>query len=262
MRFLSGFCFWLFRSLSVLCEAVVISQGSALFSGPLSPSRPDPCLFFNCLSSSFLSMSGAFVDAVSLSLSLFLSFSGAGETQTPCGVWVSPCVLCIPAANFVFDPYSVVLNFPKVSPRTCFFFFSSLDRRLGVFLVSCLVGVGGHGGCLLWSVMVRCLRFLSRPSGVFFFLLGWWGSPCCVSPVVSPWFLGGRGCVFPCRFLHLASPLASRSTWSTDPQPPRPLQLLAFVRPASPVSCWESSVGRAEAKSYRVTGGFVTLHTV
>ena len=145
----SGLCLFVVKPL-------LFPRGRLLLSGPLSPSRPDPCLFFNCLSSSFLSLSGAFVDAVSLSLSFFLSLSGAGETQTPCGVWVSPCVLCIPAANFVFYPYSVVLNFPKASPRTSFFF-SSLDRRLGVFLVSCLVGVGGHGGCLLWSVMVRCL---------------------------------------------------------------------------------------------------------
>ena len=136
--FLSGFCFWLLRSLSVLCEAVVLSQGSVLFSGPLSPSRPDPCLFFNCLSSSFFSLSGAFVDAVSLSLSLSFSLSGAGETQAPCGVWVSPCVLCIPAANFVFYPYSVLLNFPKASPRTCFVFFSRRSIAVLVFF-SCLV---------------------------------------------------------------------------------------------------------------------------
>ena len=75
--FLSGFCYWFFRSLSVRCEAIVISQGSVLLSGPLSPSRPDPCLFFNCLSSSFLSLSGVFVDAVSLSLSLSFFLSQA-----------------------------------------------------------------------------------------------------------------------------------------------------------------------------------------
>ena len=51
--------------------------------------------------------------------------------------------------------------------------------------------------------------------------LGWWG------PLASfsLWFPRGSwvggGAFFPCRFLHLASPLASRSTWSTDPQPPR-----------------------------------------
>ena len=68
-----GLLFWLFRFLSVLCEAVVHSQGSVFVFVPLSPSRPDPCLLFNSLSSSFLFLSGTFIDSVSLSLSLFLS---------------------------------------------------------------------------------------------------------------------------------------------------------------------------------------------
>ena len=160
-----GLLFWLCSFLSVLCAAVVISQGSVYVFGPLSPSRPDPCLFFNCLSSSFFSLSGIFVDAVSLSLSLFLSLCLSLRrwgNPNPIGVWVSPCVLCILAADFVSNPYSVLINFPKASPRACFFFFSSsLVCRLGVFLVSCLgsgwflqgwVWVGlCFGCCLLWS---------------------------------------------------------------------------------------------------------------
>ena len=164
-----GLLFWFYSFLSVFCEAVVISQGSVFVFGPLSPSRPDPCLFFNCLSSSFFSLFGTFVDAVSLSLSLSLSFSlslpGAGETQTPFGVWVSPCVLCILAADFVSNPYSVLINFPKASPRTCFFFVARLPVRCfsgflsWFWLVSPGVGlVGLWFGCLLWSVMV--LRLL------------------------------------------------------------------------------------------------------
>ena len=102
------------------------------------------------------------------------------------------------------------------------------------------------------------LCFLSWPSGVFFFFF-WvgWGSSCRVCS--SPSFLV-LGCWVGdfCYLLHLASPLAPRETWSTDPQPPRPLQLFALACPASPVSCWELSVGRAEVKGCRVTRGVVT----
>ena len=146
-----GLLFWLCSFLFVFCEAVVISQESVSVFGLLSPSQPDPCLFFNCLSSSFFSLSGAFVDAVSLSFSFFFSLSGAGETQTPCGAWVSPCVLCIPAADFVSNPYSVLINFPKASPRACFFCLSLLGCRFGVFLVSCL-GSGWFLRGWVWSV--------------------------------------------------------------------------------------------------------------
>ena len=139
---------------------------------------------------------------LSLSLSFFLSLSQALGKPKPRVGFGFPLVFSASrprTSSSTRTPWSSTS--PRLRPAPVFFFFSSLDRRLGVFLVSCLVGVGGHGGCLLWSVMVRCLRFLSRPSGVFFFLLGWWGSPCCVSPVVSPWFLGGRGCVFVLPFL-------------------------------------------------------------
>ena len=60
---------------------------------------------------------------------LFLSLSGAGETQTPFGVWVSPCVLCIPGRGLHLQP--VLINFPKASPRTCFFFSFSSSFALG-----------------------------------------------------------------------------------------------------------------------------------
>ena len=63
--------------------------------------------------------SGCLVDfvvvALSLSLSLSLSFSlslsGAGETQAPFGVWVSPCVLCLLDKHYEFDPFSVLRKF-------------------------------------------------------------------------------------------------------------------------------------------------------
>ena len=69
--------------------------------------------------------------------------------------------------------------------------------------------------CFFFLVLVLfklllCFCFLSWPSGAFFSLLGWWGSPCRVFPVVSPWFLSGLGVRFVfllAAFLHLASPL-------------------------------------------------------
>ena len=118
---------------------------------------------------------------------------------------------------------------------------------------------------LVFVGLPLCLCCLSWPSGAFFSVLVG-GVP---FAAFSWWFpLGSRvdwGCVLLssfCRLLHLASPLALRETWSTDPQPPRPVQPFALARPASPVSCWESSVGRAEVRGCKVTGGFVTLHTV
>ena len=89
----------------------------------------------------------------------------------------------------------------------------------------------------------------SWPSGAFFLLLGWWGSPCRVFPSplalaafflwvgwfplprfpgVFPLFLGwGGGCFSFCVFLLSLAfciflSLAARKTWSTDPQTPRP----------------------------------------
>ena len=174
-----------------------------MFSGPLSPSRPDPCLFFNCLSSSFFSLSGAFVDAVSLSLSLFLSFS-LRRWGNPNPVWGLGFPLCSlhPGRELRLLPVLRAPQLPQgIAPRLFFFFFVARSpSRCFSRVLSCLVGVGGHGGCLLWSVMVlRCLCFLSRPSGAFFFLLGWWGSPCRV--FLPPFFLVLALCwVSPCWF--------------------------------------------------------------
>ena len=97
----------------------------------------------------------------------------------------------------------------------------------------------------------------------FFFLLSWWGSPCRVFPPPCFLVLGGWVGDF-CCLLRLASffSFASRATWSSDPQPPRPSQPLVLARATSPISCWELSVGRAEAKGCGVTGGVVTPHIV
>ena len=53
----------------------------------------------------FLLLFGMFAGDVFLFF-FSLSLSGAGETQTPFGVWVSPCVLFLLDADFVYNPHS------------------------------------------------------------------------------------------------------------------------------------------------------------
>ena len=111
------------------------------------------------------------------------------------------------------------------------------------------------------AILSICFSVFSWPSGVFFFF--WVGGvPLAVfSPPPVSWFwVVGLGISACSCVLHLS--LATRATWSSDPQPPRPPQPLVLARPASPISCWELSVGRAETKGCGVTGGFVTPHTV
>ena len=231
---------------------------------PLSPSRPGPYSVFVCVRLLFLS--GSFRRR---RFSLSRSFSGAGEPQTFL-VWGSPCV----SSSWTRSPPSTRTPSssptPRHRPAPVFFFFVVVARfRFGVFLVSCLVGVGGLGGWLFrpWSWSLSGCRFETFLGLVALSSLFWVGGVPLAA--FSLWFpLGSRvdwGCVLLssfCRLLHLASPLALRETWSMDLQPPRPLQPFALARPASPVSCWESTVGRAEVRGCKVTGGFVTPHTV
>ena len=102
-------------------------------------------------------------------------------------------------------------------------------------------------------------RFFSVFLGLVAFLLFFWvgGAPLAAFFSLSLFFVVpvvGSGISATCCILRLFL-LQPRKTWSTDPQPPRPLQPFALARPASPVSCWESSAGRAEVKGCRVTAG-------
>ena len=192
--------------------------------------------------------------------SLSLSLSGAGEPQTFL-VWGSPCVSSSWTRSSPSIRTSSSSPSPRRSPAPVFFFLVVVARfRFGVFsfLVLSVLVVWWVYSVLVFVGLLLCLCFLSWPSGAFFFF--WVGGvPLAAFSLCFP--LGSRvdwGCVLLssfCCLLHLASLLAPRETWSTDPQPPRPLQPFAFARPASPVSCWESSVGRAEVKGCRVTGG-------
>ena len=159
-----GLLSWLCSFLSVLCAAVVISQGSVYVFGPLSPSRPDPCLFFNCLSSSFFSLSGIFVDAVSLSLSLSFSLSQAlGKPKPRWGLGFPLCSLH-PGRGLRLQPVLRAHQLPQgFAPRLFFFFFFRRRSFVGSvffsFLVLVLVGFSGGGfGSVCVSVVVCCGR--------------------------------------------------------------------------------------------------------
>ena len=120
-----GILVWFFWSLGLECCLVWCPLG------------PDPCMPRCLLSLSlFLSLSlslslvfGIFVGAVFF----FLSFSGAGETQTPFGVWDSPCV----SSSWPRTTCSTRTSSPSPSPRSpprLVFFFVLLDARVGCFL--------------------------------------------------------------------------------------------------------------------------------
>ena len=125
------------------------------------PSGPDPCCATMFAVPSF-SFSGCSVFSsapfFSLSFSLSLSLSGAGETQTFSGVWDSPCVLFIVAADSPSStrtPCSTTT--PRSGSRACLFFFFLRRRRSRVWwwLFSvCLVSV-------VWGCVCRVLVFAS-----------------------------------------------------------------------------------------------------
>ena len=107
------------------------------------PLRSAPCLLDVCVPSLFL-LFGTFADDV-----FFLSFSlsGAGETQTPCGVWVSPCV----SSSWTRTPTSIRTLSSSPSPRSCpapVFFFFSLSSSLAGMVVFGL-GLSGLGVSVL-----------------------------------------------------------------------------------------------------------------
>ena len=219
---MSGFCFLLFRFLSVLCEAVVISQGSVfLFLVPLSPSRPDPCwCLFACpllFLVWFVSSTPCFFSlSLSLSLSLFLSQALGNPKPFWFGV---PLVFLHPGHALRPRSVRLPLHLHPGQPRTCFFFFVVVARfRFGVFsflvlsVSVVLVGVPGPGLCRVVFVSVFSLGLVA----LSFVWVG--GVPLAAFSLCFP-----LGSLASCCSLASCICLAlGRVTWSTDPQPPRP----------------------------------------
>ena len=133
-------------------KPLLFLRGQCLFSGPLSPSRPDPCLVSIC---QFFFLYGLFVDTMcSLSLSQALG--------NPKLFWFGvPLVFLQP--GHALRPRSVrLLHLHQGIAPHLFFFFSSSSLISGsVFARPCSVGVGFLGGCFfcLWSLFfsVRCI---------------------------------------------------------------------------------------------------------
>ena len=200
-----GLVFWFFRFLFVLCDAVVISQGSVLCLCSFEPFTTRPVLGV-CLRPS--SSSVWFVSSATF---FFSSLSQALGNPKP--LWFGvPLVFLHPGHALRPRPVHLPPHIPQgIAPAPVFFFFSSSPLVFGlVFSRSCLVGVGGFGGgTWSWSWSVCCVAsvsFLGLVAISFFFWVGG-GSPCRVFS--SPCFLVRGGWVgdFGC-FLHLASSLS------------------------------------------------------
>ena len=122
------------------------------------PLGPDPCQprclfcplsFFGCLE-----WSPTTFFSISLSLSLYLS--GAGETQTPFGVWVSPSVSSSWTRN------SSSTRAPHVhlgqTQLLSVFFFVPSSSLAGMVVVGLGVSVLRLGGFLVLSVLLHCMQ--------------------------------------------------------------------------------------------------------
>ena len=109
-----GILDWFFWSLGLECCLVWCPLG------------PDPCMPRCWLSLFSLSLSLSCVRIAVGVVFFFLSFSGAGETQTPFGVWDSPCV----SSSWPRTTCSTRTSSPSPSPRSprlvFFFLFSTL----------------------------------------------------------------------------------------------------------------------------------------
>ena len=187
---MSGFCFWLFRFLSVLCDAVVISQGSVFCPCSFEPFTTRP-VFGGCLRPS--SSSVWFVSSATF---FFLSLSQALGNPKPFWFGVPLVFFFILDTLSALDPYVFLLTYTQALPRTCFFLFVVVARfRFGVFsflvlsVSVVLVGVffvPGPGLCRVAALSF----FLSWPNGAFFFF--WVGGvPLAAFSLCFP--LGSRG---------------------------------------------------------------------
>ena len=137
------------------CHLLIVSRFLSLGLGSclvFKPFRPRPVFGF-CMCPSFLCLV-CFVAAV---FSLVFSFSQAlGKPKPPLGFGI-PLVTLLPGRGLRLRP--VPLHFllhQGLAPHLCFFFFSSLGCRLGVFLVPCL-GSGWFLRGWVWVGLSFCI---------------------------------------------------------------------------------------------------------
>ena len=97
----------------------------------MCPLRPDPCQK-SCLCR--LSLSLSFCLSGCFDGDVFLFLSGAGETQTPFGVWVSPCDSSSWTRTTCSTRTPCSSLSPRSPPRLVFFFFLFRRRSRGSFL--------------------------------------------------------------------------------------------------------------------------------
>ena len=101
------------------------------------PLRPDPLFALVFVVPSF-SFSGCLGCSPTSFFSLFLFLSGAGEPQTPFGVWGSPCV----SSSWTRTPTSIRTSCSAPLARSCpapaFFFFFSSSSFAGMVAVGCV----------------------------------------------------------------------------------------------------------------------------
>ena len=260
---MSGWCLVASGFLSVRYKVVALSQGSVSGFWFFEPSTTRPVFGFLFAGLLFF-LYGLFVDAV---CSLSLSLRRWGNPNL-FGLGFPLCFFILDTLS-ALDPYIFLLTFPKASLPHLFFFLSSSSLVSGsVFsrFLSCRCWWSWWVFFCPWSwslsgCCVTSVSFLGLVALSSFFWVG--GVPLAAfSPPLVSWFgVDGLGISAVSCILHLLC-LASRATWSSDLQPPRPPQPLVLVRATSPVSCWESSVRRAETKGCGVTGGFVTPRNV
>ena len=150
-------------------------------------------VFGGCMRPSFSSV-WLISSATFLSLSLSLSLSGAGETQTPFGVWGSPCDSSTWTRTTSSTRTSSSPHTSRSPPAPVFFFFFASSSFVFGLVFSRFLSCRCWWSWWLFLSLVlvlvgwlHCLGFLFWPRGAFFFLLGWWGSPCRVFS--SPCFL-------------------------------------------------------------------------
>ena len=202
-----GLVFWVFSFLSVLCDAVVISQGSVFCRCFFEPFTTRP-VFGVCLRPS------SFVWLFS-SATFFLSLALSQALGNPKPFWFGvPLVFLHPGHAHRPRPVHRRPHIPQGIAPAPVFFFSFFSRRSRWVVCSVLVFGGGFSVRVRWRVS----RLPPPPSPPCVACL------CCVSCIL---------------LLHAFNPATCRPQW------PRPLPAYHLARPSSPASCWETSGGRA-----------------